>query len=89
MFLYVMTLGVTDEYRHRGIGTVLMKSLVAACKRSFVAIFLHVLSSNMRALAFYEKLGFERHCLLTGCASLPPLPPCLPASLTKQCCLEY
>jgi len=64
--LYVMTLGVVETHRHRGIATALFTQLVKNPEIRYDAIFLHVLRSNLPALAFYQKLGFKRLELLVG-----------------------
>ena len=64
--LYIMTLGVVETHRHCGIATELFTQLVKDSRLHYDAIFLHVLRSNLPALAFYQKLGFERHELLVG-----------------------
>lgn len=64
--LYIMTLGVIETHRHCGIATALFTQLAKNPKIQYDAIFLHVLRSNVPALLFYQKLGFQRHELLVG-----------------------
>lgn len=60
---YIMTLGVRDDYRQRGLGTRLMDE---CCQRVVEpdpqcgAIFLHVITYNQPAIRFYERLEFRR-----------------------------
>ena len=60
---YILTLGVDNAYRQRGIATQLLAALRAhidALHRSCRALYLHTLSDNVSALAFYRSQGFER-----------------------------
>lgn len=65
---YILTLGVVKEKRRNGIASLLLQCLVdhlnepknINCK----AIFLHVLSSNVGAIEFYEKQNFKLHKVL-------------------------
>jgi len=59
--MYITTLGVIDEYRKKGIATILLKKLVEFCETerpSINAIYLHVLTTNYAAIKFYEKHTF-------------------------------
>ena len=60
--LYIMTLGVLDAYRGRGVGTHMLKYILAEAKKlsgvKFVA--LHVQTSNDAAVRFYERHGFSK-----------------------------
>jgi len=61
--MYITTLGVTQEYRKRGIATMLLDSLLEFCmtqRHSIKAVYLHVLTTNDAALGFYEKQKFVR-----------------------------
>ncbi|HIU74864.1 MAG TPA: GNAT family N-acetyltransferase [Candidatus Pelethocola excrementipullorum] len=55
-------LTVLKEYWHCGIGTALMQKIITFAKESAGAevISLEVKSDNMRAIALYERFGFER-----------------------------
>lgn len=67
MVTYILTIGVDDKFRRKGIGQLLIANLVRVAKASLEqihAIYLHVLSTNTSAIGFYEKLGFTRHKLL-------------------------
>lgn len=59
--LYIMTIGVLNAYRNRGIGRKLLDYLLEnAAKRSDVkVVYLHVQTNNATALDFYKKAGFE------------------------------
>lgn len=60
MFLYVILFGIERIYRSLGIGTRLITILIRfAEKNSFRKIFLHVESSNRRAIDFYRKFHFQ------------------------------
>jgi L-phenylalanine/L-methionine N-acetyltransferase len=56
-----LTLGVRDAYQHRGIGSILMRMMVATAE-IFVGLMrlqLTVFTDNPAAIALYEKFGFE------------------------------
>ena len=59
--LYIMTLGVLEPYRKQHIGTKLLAGVLDAAKHdlSINAIYLHVQTNNLVAIAFYKKFGFE------------------------------
>jgi N-alpha-acetyltransferase 50 len=59
--VYIMTLGVLAPYRRLGIGSVLLQHILDQCAKdkSIKKIYLHVQTSNMEALKFYEKVGFH------------------------------
>lgn len=65
---YILSLGVSCQFRCQGVGSLLLDNLLShltakdhsTCK----AVFLHVLSSNVRAIQFYEKRNFTRHSFL-------------------------
>ncbi|KAH9505905.1 N-alpha-acetyltransferase 60 [Dermatophagoides farinae] len=67
---YILTLGVIKRLRRRGIATLLVKNLIqnlqsiTTMKNNCKAIYLHVLTTNMYAIRFYEKLQFQRYKLL-------------------------
>ena len=63
---YVDELIVTEKYRHRGFGKLLLQSVQAwARNKGLQEIELHVWASNTTAVAFYESFGFDktRHTL--------------------------
>lgn len=56
---YIMDLIITENHRNKGFGTALMNSARDWAKEQECNIIsLDVLSSNPRAIALYEKLGF-------------------------------
>ncbi|KAL5019059.1 hypothetical protein ScPMuIL_004781 [Solemya velum] len=65
---YILSLGVVDDFRRHGIASLLLDSLISYltstdtfdCK----ALYLHVLSSNLIAIHFYERRSFQLHCFL-------------------------
>jgi histone acetyltransferase MCC1 len=59
---YIMTLGTQELYRHYGIGTILINKCLyyASQNNKCGCIYLHVITSNIPAIKFYEKLGFVR-----------------------------
>ena len=68
--LYIMTLGVLPAYRSRFIGSSLLSSVLTAISSTpasspagrvyatIRSVYLHVQTSNVDALSFYEKHGF-------------------------------
>lgn len=65
---YILSLGVRRAYRRNGIASLLLDKLlshVTAPERSSVkAVFLHVLSSNVPAIRFYQRCHFQLHSFL-------------------------
>ncbi|EGD73290.1 hypothetical protein PTSG_05006 [Salpingoeca rosetta] len=65
--VYILTLGVIPRFQSHGIGSALLELLLACnvvSKRSCKAVLLHVLASNTRAVAFYQRHGFRRYRIL-------------------------
>ena len=60
----VQTLAVIPEYEGRGIGSHLLRTMIArAVDRSATDLLLEVRADNPRAQGLYEKFGFESiHC---------------------------
>ena len=54
-----LSIAVFPEYRHKGVGTTLLKELLRCAGRTAQAISLAVRSTN-KALKLYEKMGFAR-----------------------------
>ncbi len=54
---YLLTGGLTPDYRDKGLGAPLFKFLVDNCNKQ-LPIRLEVLKTNTRAFKTYEKLGF-------------------------------
>ncbi|KAL1451916.1 hypothetical protein WDU94_006247 [Cyamophila willieti] len=65
---YILSLGVSENYRRNGIASLLLENLIShlttAENSSCKAIFLHVLTSNAPAIHFYEKRRFRLHSFL-------------------------
>lgn len=65
---YILSLGVVEDYRCNGIASLLLDNLIShlatveggPCK----AVYLHVLTSNVTAIRFYERRSFHRHTYL-------------------------
>ncbi len=58
-------MGILPEYRGIGIGARLMKASLAHAKaRGLEKVELFVYTSNKRAIALYEKIGFKREGLI-------------------------
>jgi len=54
-----LAIGILPDYREQGMGTALMKKVLAAAKeRGMIRIDLSVYADNERALALYKKMGF-------------------------------
>ncbi|KAF8062074.1 MCC1 [Scenedesmus sp. PABB004] len=57
--LYILTLGVVEGWRHRGIAAALIAAVCAhAAEARCRAVFLHVISYNAAAQALYARAGF-------------------------------
>eukprot|EP00741_Cyanophora_paradoxa_P008261 tig00001278_g7991.t1 len=58
---YILTLGVTQDYRRRGVARALLGRLVAHCESiaSCRAVYLHTAAENEAAARFYEQNGFQ------------------------------
>ncbi|XP_032228891.1 N-alpha-acetyltransferase 60 [Nematostella vectensis] len=61
---YILSIGVVEGYRRHKIGSLLLDSLLSNLttpeRHSCKAIYLHVLTSNMAAMRFYESRCFQR-----------------------------
>lgn len=58
----ISDLVVQAEYRGAGIGTTLLQQLTALAQQlGITSLEIGAISSNVRALALYERLGFIRH----------------------------
>ncbi|XP_064390310.1 N-alpha-acetyltransferase 60-like [Halichondria panicea] len=65
--MYILSLGVLTEYRHLGIGSYLVNSVlthVSELKSCFL-VYLHVLATNTQAIEFYRRLGFKEVCSIS------------------------
>jgi [ribosomal protein S18]-alanine N-acetyltransferase len=56
----VHTIGVDGPYQGRGIGTALLRRLLARADELNAPVFLEVRTDNDRAVALYERHGFTR-----------------------------
>ncbi|RWS28071.1 hypothetical protein B4U80_07151 [Leptotrombidium deliense] len=63
---YILTLGVVKEHRRYGIATLLLDNFIEHLMKSrdCKAVYLHVLTTNLVAIRFYEKRQFRRHLYL-------------------------
>lgn len=58
--LYLDTLAVAENWRGKGIGTLLIDEVLSiARKEKFRCVKLSVVDTNPRAKAFYERVGFQ------------------------------
>jgi ribosomal protein S18 acetylase RimI-like enzyme len=59
---YIMTWGAVPLHRQCGLGTALIEKCMEQVERdtSCGVLYLHVITSNLAAIRFYEKLGFYR-----------------------------
>lgn len=66
-------IGVSEEYRCRGVGSALMTSLVNFTNHQTVCkvIYLHVEADNSTAIRFYQRRGFSYHCTDRGYYTMP------------------
>ena len=58
---YIMTLGVKETYRRRGLGTLAMQRMLHLLRTATRAEYaaLHVKAANRAAVDFYESMGFS------------------------------
>ena len=63
--MYILTIGTALHLRGRGIATDLLSHAVRhAAQQQAVAVFLHVITYNEPAIAFYLRNGFGQAVLL-------------------------
>jgi ribosomal-protein-alanine N-acetyltransferase len=61
---HVLSISVRNEMQSKGIGTLLLKSMLDQCKvMNYKKIFLEVRVSNEKAINFYEKFGFSKDAI--------------------------
>ena len=61
---HVLSISVRNEMQSKGIGTMLLKSMLDQCKvMNYKKIFLEVRVSNEKAINFYEKFGFSKDAI--------------------------
>ncbi|RHY30025.1 hypothetical protein DYB32_004679 [Aphanomyces invadans] len=60
--MYILTLGARQDFRRKGIASVLLNTCIHEAKAnpSCRALYLHVKADNGKAIRFYEKNGFQR-----------------------------
>jgi ribosomal-protein-alanine N-acetyltransferase len=57
---HILNLCVDPDYQHQGVGSTLLRALLATAEVSDIAtLFLEVRPSNKAALGLYEKFGFN------------------------------
>lgn len=65
---YILSLGVVKEYRQNGIASFMLENLIAHMtstdNQDVKAMYLHVLTTNSKAISFYEHRGFRPHLFL-------------------------
>jgi ribosomal-protein-alanine N-acetyltransferase len=62
---HLISIGVLDEYRGRGVGTILLKTLLARLnERAINELWLEVNVGNEAAIRFYERFGFVRAMII-------------------------
>ena len=54
----VIDIALLPEFCNRGLGTFLMKGIMKEAAEAGKPVRIHVERNNVRALAFYERLGF-------------------------------
>ena len=61
---HILSISVRNEMQSKGIGTLLLKSMLDQCKvMNYKKIFLEVRVSNEKAISFYEKFGFSKDAI--------------------------
>ena len=61
---HILSISVRNEMQSKGIGTMLLKSMLDQCKvMNYKKIFLEVRVSNKKAINFYEKFGFSKDAI--------------------------
>lgn len=59
---YIMTLGVVEEFRGRGLSRLLLEKAIAtswSIDNNLAGIYLHVIEYNQAAISLYKSFGFE------------------------------
>ncbi|KAI5161992.1 N-alpha-acetyltransferase 50 [Nematocida ausubeli] len=66
-FMYVILIGIIEKYQGHGYGKMLLKEIDSiSVAYGIPHIFLHVQTSNLRAIEFYYKSGFKLAKLITN-----------------------
>jgi len=65
---YILSLGVSQQFRKQGIASLLLDQLISHLTSEqfsqVKALYLHVLTTNTQAISFYEHRGFQVHSFL-------------------------
>ena len=57
----ILSIAVLKEYRRKNVATLLLNKLFDFCKTQKISdVFLEVRQTNINAICFYEKIGFEK-----------------------------
>ncbi|KYC45170.1 MAG: putative N-acetyltransferase [Candidatus Methanofastidiosum methylothiophilum] len=57
---HILVIAIRDDYKRRGIGTILMKKLIEVYqKKGITKLKLEVRISNVAAISMYKNLGFK------------------------------
>lgn len=57
---HILVIAVRDDFKRKGIGTVLMQKLISVYKKNGITrLRLEVRESNIAAISMYRKLGFK------------------------------
>lgn len=59
--LFIRQIFLAPEYQNKGIGSAIIKDIIARAKAEHKELGLHVFKTNMRAMALYRRLGFALH----------------------------
>ena len=61
---HLLSIAVTKTQQSKGMGSLLIKSMISQCKAMGInQVFLEVRVSNEKAIAFYQKYGFEKDAI--------------------------
>ena len=61
---HLLSIAVLKTQQSKGIGSLLIKSMSSQCKAMGInQVFLEVRISNEKAIAFYQKFGFEKDAI--------------------------
>lgn len=56
--LFIASLEILPEYQRRGIGTEILRQLIAVAQRQSKPVALQVLKTNIAARSLYQRMGF-------------------------------
>ena len=61
---HLLSIAVIEIQQSKGIGSLILKSMISQCKAMGInQVFLEVRVSNEKAIAFYQKYGFEKDAI--------------------------